>query len=93
MWFLLWIAMGLVTGLLAVKILPGHDHGGVLLTAGVGVSGAFSGGFIANLAGAGGVADFSLVSLGMAAVVSTILLLIFHRVKACQRSCTDRILK
>ncbi len=82
MWFLLWIAMGLFTGILAVIILPGNDHGGVLLTAGIGVSGAFSGGFLANLFGVGGVVDFSLVSLGVAATVSTVLLLIFHRVKA-----------
>ncbi len=82
MWFLLWIAMGLLTGLLAVIILPGNDYGGLLLTAGIGVSGSFSGGFIASLFGVGGVVDFSEVILGVATTVSIILLLIFHRVKA-----------
>ncbi len=81
MWFLLWIAMGLLTGLLAMMILPGNKHGGVLMTVGIGVSGAFSGGFFANLAGVGGIEDFSLASLGLATIVSIFLLLIFQWVK------------
>lgn len=81
MWFLLWIAMGLLTGLLAMMILPGNENGGVLLTVGVGVSGAFSGGFVASMAGIGGVHDFSLVSLCLATAASIFLLLIFQRVK------------
>lgn len=82
MWFLLWIALGLLTGFLAIMILPGNDRGSLLLTTGIGVSGAFCGGFVANLIGIGGVADFSVASLALASAASILLLLIFHRVKA-----------
>jgi len=82
MWFLLWIALGLLTGLLAMRILPGNEYGDAILTVGIGVSGAFSGGFAANLAGLGGVEDFSLASLVLATAVSMAQLLIFQRVKA-----------
>jgi uncharacterized membrane protein YeaQ/YmgE (transglycosylase-associated protein family) len=82
MWFLLWIALGLLTGIMAMMILPGNDRGSLLLTSGIGVSGAFCGGYAANMIGAGGVADFSLVSLVLASVASILVLLIFHRVRA-----------
>ena len=39
-----WIAMGLIVGLLARWLMPGKDPGGLLITIGIGILGAFVGG-------------------------------------------------
>ena len=82
MWFLLWIAMGLLMGLLAKRIQPDKDPGGSLLTICIGISGAFTGGYLTNLMGVGSVECFNLFSLASAMTASLILLLLYHRVKA-----------
>ena len=42
-----WIAVGLLAGLVAKAIVPGHAPGGILVTILLGIGGALLGGFIA----------------------------------------------
>jgi uncharacterized membrane protein YeaQ/YmgE (transglycosylase-associated protein family) len=43
---LVWIAFGLVVGVLAKLILPGRDPGGIIVTMLLGIAGAVLGGFM-----------------------------------------------
>ena len=75
---LTWILLGLVVGILAKWILPGRDPGGVVMTALLGVGGAFVGGFLGSLVGLGSVTGFNLPSLALA-TGGAVLLLWLHR--------------
>lgn len=46
-----WIFFGLIVGVVAKFLLPGRDPGGFLITIGLGIVGAFVGGFLARLVG------------------------------------------
>ncbi len=46
-----WIFFGLIVGVIAKFLLPGRDPGGFLITIGLGIVGAFVGGFLARLVG------------------------------------------
>lgn len=46
-----WIFFGLVVGVIAKFLMPGRDPGGFLVTIGIGIAGAFIGGFLARLVG------------------------------------------
>lgn len=46
-----WIFFGLVVGVVAKFLLPGRDPSGFLVTIGLGIAGAFVGGFLARLVG------------------------------------------
>lgn len=46
-----WIFFGLIVGVIAKFVMPGRDPGGFLLTVGIGIAGAFIGGFLARLVG------------------------------------------
>ena len=48
---LLWIVFGLVVGIVAKLIMPGHDPGGIFLTIILGVVGAMLGGWIGRVMG------------------------------------------
>jgi uncharacterized membrane protein YeaQ/YmgE (transglycosylase-associated protein family) len=74
-----WILFGLIAGGIAKFIMPGKDPGGCLVTAAIGMIGALLGGFLAGLAGYGGVSGFDLYSL-LLAIVGAILLLIVYRI-------------
>jgi uncharacterized membrane protein YeaQ/YmgE (transglycosylase-associated protein family) len=54
-----WIVLGLLAGLIARAILPGHDSVGVIATMLIGVVGAVIGGFVAELLGFEGLGTFS----------------------------------
>jgi uncharacterized membrane protein YeaQ/YmgE (transglycosylase-associated protein family) len=74
-----WIALGLVAGLIARAILPGHDAVGVIATLLIGVVGAVIGGFIAELLGFGGLGSFFEVRTWIIAVAGALLLLAILR--------------
>jgi uncharacterized membrane protein YeaQ/YmgE (transglycosylase-associated protein family) len=46
-----WIFFGLIVGVIAKFLMPGRDPGGFLVTIGLGIAGAFVGGFLAHLVG------------------------------------------
>ncbi len=50
MGILLWIAMGLLAGILAKWIMPGADPGGLIVTTLIGIAGAIVGGMIGTFA-------------------------------------------
>jgi uncharacterized membrane protein YeaQ/YmgE (transglycosylase-associated protein family) len=73
-----WILMGLIVGILAKWIMPGPDHGGIVMTILLGVAGAFVGGFIGSTLGLGTVTGFNVGSLALA-IGGALLLLWGHR--------------
>ena len=46
-----WILFGLVVGVLAKLVMPGHDPGGIVVTIALGIVGAMVGGFVVRLLG------------------------------------------
>ena len=48
---LLWIVFGLIVGALAKLLMPGNDPGGFIVTALLGIAGAFVGGFLGRALG------------------------------------------
>lgn len=81
MGFLLWIAMGLIVGVLAKFIMPGKDPGGIIITICLGIAGALVGGFIGNFFGIGNVTGFNLVSVGLATGGAMLLLWLYRMIK------------
>ena len=79
MGILTWIILGLVVGIIAKFIMPGKDPGGIFITIGLGIAGAFVGGYIGSALGFGSVTGFDIRSL-LIAVGGSILLLILYRV-------------
>lgn len=73
-----WLVLGLIVGILAKWIMPGKDGGGCLLTTGLGVAGAFLGGFIASLLGLGSLNGLTLWSV-LISVGGALLLLLAYR--------------
>jgi len=73
-----WIVFGLIAGFLAKWIMPGNDPGGFIVTAILGVVGAFVGGFVGTLLGMGSVDGFDIRSFFLA-VVGAIVVLAAYR--------------
>jgi uncharacterized membrane protein YeaQ/YmgE (transglycosylase-associated protein family) len=62
-----WILFGLIVGLVAKLVMPGHDPGGVIMTTALGIVGAMLGGFLGRLLGfyqAGEGAGYIMATLG-----------------------------
>lgn len=78
MGILSWIVMGLIVGALAKFIMPGKDPGGLVMTALLGIAGAFVGGFIGSLLGLGSFSGFDPGSIVLA-TGGALLLLWGHR--------------
>ncbi|MBP1740617.1 MAG: putative transglycosylase associated protein YeaQ [Deltaproteobacteria bacterium] len=78
MGILSWIIMGLIVGIIAKFIMPGQDPGGIIITIGLGVAGAFVGGFLASHLGFGTITGFNFHSL-LIAIGGAIILLILYR--------------
>ncbi|HKJ24129.1 MAG TPA: GlsB/YeaQ/YmgE family stress response membrane protein [Myxococcota bacterium] len=78
MGILSWILMGLIVGALAKFIMPGKDPGGLVITALLGIAGAFVGGFLGSLLGLGSFTGFNLGSIVLA-TAGALLLLWGHR--------------
>ena len=70
--------MGLIAGALAKLIMPGDDPGGIIVTMIIGIVGAFIGGFVFGLFGAGGVSGINIGSIIVAVVGALILLAIYR---------------
>lgn len=82
MGILSWIVLGLVVGIVAKWIHPGADPGGIFVTIGIGVAGAFVGGFIASALGLGTVTGFNLGSLAIATGGAVLLLFLYRRMRS-----------
>ena len=62
-----WILFGLIVGLVAKLLMPGHDPGGLVITIALGIVGAMLGGFLGRLLGfyqAGEGAGYIMATLG-----------------------------
>ena len=46
-----WIVFGLIVGVLAKLVMPGHDPGGFIVTILLGIAGAFVGGWVGQAVG------------------------------------------
>ena len=46
-----WIVFGLIVGVLAKLVMPGHDPGGFIVTVLLGIAGAFLGGWVGQAIG------------------------------------------
>ncbi|MGI9047798.1 MAG: GlsB/YeaQ/YmgE family stress response membrane protein [Rubrobacteraceae bacterium] len=73
-----WIIVGLIAGALGKLIMPGDDPGGIIVTMLIGIVGAFIGGFVSGLFGAGGVSRINIGSIIVATVGAIILLAIYR---------------
>ncbi len=81
MGILSWLLLGLIVGALAKWIMPGDDPGGIFVTMGIGIAGAFVGGFLASLVGLGTAGGFSLGSIAVATGGSLLLLFGYRKLK------------
>ena len=81
MGFITWIILGLIVGVLAKWIMPGKDPGGFLVTIGLGIAGAFVGGFIGAKLGIGAVTGFNIGSILIATGGAVLLLAIYRAMK------------
>jgi uncharacterized membrane protein YeaQ/YmgE (transglycosylase-associated protein family) len=73
--------MGLIVGVLAKWLVPGRDPGGIVVTAIIGVLGAFLGAFLASeVLHRSGHLGFNLYTFVVGLVGSVILLVIYHAV-------------
>ena len=69
---LIWIALGLIAGVLAKVIVPGRDPGGCAVTVLLGIAGALLAGFVGRVAGVydpGERAGWIAATLGAAAIL------------------------
>jgi uncharacterized membrane protein YeaQ/YmgE (transglycosylase-associated protein family) len=88
MGILTWIVLGLVAGAIAKAIMPGKDPGGFIVTALIGIVGAFIGGFLGNMIfGIRGVSGFDIRSI-LISVVGAIVLLWIYRLTTRGRTHT-----
>lgn len=78
MGWLSWIILGLISGIVAKVLVPGHDGGGFIWTTIVGIVGAFIGGFIGSKIGWGEANALDLRSIGIS-VLGAILFLVVWR--------------
>jgi uncharacterized membrane protein YeaQ/YmgE (transglycosylase-associated protein family) len=75
-----WIILGLLAGLIAKALLPGDDPGGFIITALIGIAGAFIGGLIAKALGFGDPIDeFFDLSTWLGAIIGSIVVLLLYR--------------
>ncbi len=80
MGLLSWIVVGLLAGLLAKWVMPGHDPGGIIVTILVGMAGASVGGFIVWILGGTGATGFNVWSILVATLGAVILLALYRLV-------------
>ena len=81
MGILSWIVLGLIAGILAKWIMPGKDGGGFFITIGLGIAGAFVGGWVGSFLGLGTTGGLSIASIITATVGAFILLAIYRMIK------------
>ncbi len=71
--------VGLIAGVLAKWVMPGPDPGGIVVTALIGIAGAFVGGWVLGLLGFGGSSGTLGVGSILTAVLGAIVLLAIYR--------------
>lgn len=81
MGILSWIVMGLIVGAVAKLIMPGKDPGGLFVTIGLGIAGAFLGGFVGSKLGLGSFTGFNLASFAVATGGAVLLLILYRVIK------------
>jgi uncharacterized membrane protein YeaQ/YmgE (transglycosylase-associated protein family) len=74
-----WVVLGLLAGMVAKAIMPGHDPGGLIVTAVIGIAGAVIGGLVAEWAGFEGLSSFFELRTWVIAVLGSLLLLALYR--------------
>ena len=84
MGILSWLILGLIVGALAKFLMPGDDPGGIFVTCGIGIAGAFVGGFLSSSLGFGTVTGFDFGSLVIATAGALLLLFGYRRYKGSQ---------
>ena len=78
-----WIIVGLIAGALAKLIMPGDDHGGIIVTIIIGIVGAVIGGFILGFLGIGGGASTGgFIYNIIAGIIGAVILLAIYRALA-----------
>ena len=76
---MVWIVVGLIAGMLAKWVMPGPDPGGIVVTALIGIVGAFIGGWVLGVLGfAGSPGSIGLGSILTATLGAVILLAIYR---------------
>jgi uncharacterized membrane protein YeaQ/YmgE (transglycosylase-associated protein family) len=80
-----WIVVGLIAGLLARFLLPGDDHGGLILTSLIGMAGAVVGGVLIGVLGGAGATGFNVWSILVATLGASILLFVYRLLTGDQR--------
>jgi uncharacterized membrane protein YeaQ/YmgE (transglycosylase-associated protein family) len=73
---LMWLVFGLVVGVVAKFVMPGQDPGGIVLTIGLGIAGAFLGGWVGRASGFYGPGDAAGFIM---AVVGAVVILALYR--------------
>lgn len=81
MGILSWLILGLIVGALAKFLMPGDDPGGIFVTCGIGIAGAFVGGFLSSSLGFGTVTGFNFGSLFIATAGALLLLFGYRKYK------------
>ncbi|KLV09267.1 hypothetical protein ABT56_03500 [Photobacterium aquae] len=74
-----WIILGLLAGALAKWLMPGDDGGGWIATMGLGIGGAFVGGWVGAFIGLGPATGVNIGSLVTATLGAFILLFIYNK--------------
>lgn len=82
MGILSWLLLGLVVGVLAKWIMPGDDPGGLFVTIGIGIAGAFVGGFVASFLGIATTGGFSIGGIATATGGALLLLFGYRKLKS-----------
>jgi uncharacterized membrane protein YeaQ/YmgE (transglycosylase-associated protein family) len=80
-----WIVVGLIAGLLARFLLPGDDHGGLILTSLIGMAGAVVGGVLIGVLGGAGATGFNVWSILVATLGAVMLLFVYRLLTGGQR--------
>ncbi|MFA5119793.1 GlsB/YeaQ/YmgE family stress response membrane protein [Zavarzinia sp.] len=78
MGWLSWIVLGLIAGLVAKFLVPGHDSGGLIWTTLVGIVGAFIGGYIGTRIGWGEATSLDFRSIGISVLGAVIFLVVWR---------------
>ncbi|MDV5170746.1 GlsB/YeaQ/YmgE family stress response membrane protein [Photobacterium rosenbergii] len=79
MGFISWIILGLIAGALAKWLMPGDDGGGWIATMGLGIAGAFVGGWVGSFIGLGAATGVNFGSLVTATFGALILLFVYNK--------------
>jgi uncharacterized membrane protein YeaQ/YmgE (transglycosylase-associated protein family) len=82
---LAWIVLGLIAGLVARALVPGHGPGGCIVTILIGIVGALLGGWLSTLLGFGGLAGRLDLRNLIIATLGAIALLILWRLLSGRR--------